>query len=123
MSALNGKMRRVVRHNRLRSKISGTAKRPRLAVFRSISHIYAQLIDDVEGSTITAASSLENELKDKDKDKDSGKISISKVVGESIGRRAAEKGISEIVFDRGGYKYHGRIKAVAEGAREAGLKF
>ncbi|HIA75436.1 MAG TPA: 50S ribosomal protein L18 [Dehalococcoidia bacterium] len=123
MSASNGKMRRVVRHNRLRSKISGTAKRPRLAVFRSISHIYAQLIDDVEGSTITAASSLENELKDKDKDKDSGKISISKVVGESIGRRAAEKGISEIVFDRGGYKYHGRIKAVAEGAREAGLKF
>ena len=123
MSASNGKMRRVVRHNRLRSKISGTAKRPRLAVFRSISYIYAQLIDDVEGSTITAASSLENELKDKDKDKDSGKISISKVVGESIGRRAAEKGISEIVFDRGGYKYHGRIKAVAEGAREAGLKF
>ena len=123
MSALNGKMRRVVRHKRLRSKISGTAERPRLAVYRSISHIYAQLIDDVEGSTITAASSLENELKDKDKDKDSGKISISKVVGESIGRRAAEKGISEIVFDRGGYKYHGRIKAVAEGAREAGLKF
>jgi large subunit ribosomal protein L18 len=83
------------------------------------------LIDDVEGSTIAAASSLENELKDKDKDKDkdSGKISISKVVGESIGRRASEKGISEIVFDRGGYKYHGRIKAVAEGAREAGLKF
>ena len=121
MSASNGKMRRVIRHNRLRSKISGTAARPRLAVFRSISHIYAQLIDDVEGSTIAAASSLENELKDKDKD--SGKISISKVVGESIGRRAAEKGISEIVFDRGGYKYHGRIKAVAEGAREAGLKF
>lgn len=123
MSALNGKMRRVIRHKRLRSKISGTAARPRLAVYRSISHIYAQLIDDVEGSTIAAASSLENELKDKDKDKDSGKISISKVVGESIGRRAAEKGISEIVFDRGGYKYHGRIKAVAEGAREAGLKF
>jgi large subunit ribosomal protein L18 len=123
MSALNGKMRRVVRHKRLRSKISGTAERPRLAVYRSISHIYAQLIDDVEGSTIAAASSLENELKDKDKDKDSGKISISKVVGESIGRRASEKGISEIVFDRGGYKYHGRIKAVAEGAREAGLKF
>jgi large subunit ribosomal protein L18 len=119
MSATNGKMRRVVRHKRLRSKISGTAERPRLAVYRSISHIYAQLIDDVEGSTIAAASSLEN----KDKDKDSGKISISKVVGESIGRRAAEKGISKIVFDRGGYKYHGRIKAVAEGAREAGLKF
>jgi large subunit ribosomal protein L18 len=117
MSATNGKMRRVVRHKRLRSKISGTAERPRLAVYRSISHIYAQLIDDVEGSTIAAASSLEN------KDKDSGKISISKVVGESIGRRAAEKGISEIVFDRGGHKYHGRIKAVAEGAREAGLKF
>lgn len=121
MSALNGKMRRMIRHNRLRSKISGTAERPRLAVYRSISHIYAQLINDVEGSTIAAASSLENELKDKDTD--SGKILISKVVGESIGMRAAEKGISEIVFDRGGYKYHGRIKAVAEGAREAGLKF
>ena len=121
MSASNGKMRRVVRHKRLRSKISGTAERPRLAVYRSISHIYAQLIDDVKGSTIAAASSLENGLNDKEKD--AGKISISKVVGEFIVKRAAEKGISEIVFDRGGYKYHGRIKAVAEGAREAGLKF
>ena len=121
MSTSNGKARRIVRHNRLRSKISGTSDRPRLAVYRSISHIYAQLIDDVEGNTIASASSLENELKTQGKD--SGKITISKVVGESIGRKAKDKGISEIVFDRGGYKYHGRVKAVAEGAREAGLKF
>ena len=87
MSTSNGKMRRVVRHKRLRSKISGTAERPRLAVYRSISHIYAQLIDDVKGSTIAAASSLENGLNDKEKD--AGKISISKVVGEFIGKRAA----------------------------------
>ena len=120
MSTSNGKARRIVRHNRLRSKISGTSDRPRLAVYRSISHIYARLIDDVEGNTIASASSLENELKTQGKD--SGKITISKVVGESIGRKAKDKGISEIVFDRGGYKYHGRVKAVAEGAREAGLK-
>ena len=121
MSTSNGKARRVVRHNRLRSKISGTSQRPRLAVYRSISHIYAQLIDDVEGNTIASASSLETGIKTQAEE--SGKIPISKVVGESIGKKAKDKGISEIVFDRGGYKYHGRVKAVADGAREAGLKF
>jgi len=121
MSTFNGKARRIVRHNRLRSKISGTSERPRLAVYRSISHIYAQLIDDVEGSTIASASSLENDLRTQGKNP--GKITISKVVGESIGKKAKDKGISEIVFDRGGYKYHGRVKAVADGARDAGLKF
>lgn len=121
MPTSNGKMRRIVRHERLRSKISGTAKRPRLAVYRSIAHIYAQLIDDDQGTTVASASSLENELKDQNIG--SGKISISRIVGESIGKKAVGKGISEIVFDRGGYKYHGRVKAVADGAREAGLKF
>ena len=121
MSTSNGKARRVVRHNRLRSKISGTPQRPRLAVYRSISHIYAQLIDDVEGNTIASASSLETGIKTQGEE--SGKIPISKVVGECIGKKAKDKGISEIVFDRGGYKYHGRVKAVADGAREAGLKF
>lgn len=121
MSDARGKLRRVIRHNRLRSKISGTAERPRLAVYRSITHIYAQIIDDVKGNTIVSASSLEDEIKDQGKE--SGKIQISKVVGEVIGKKAVEKGISEIVFDRGGYKYHGRVKAVAEGARESGLKF
>lgn len=121
MSIANGKTRRIVRHDRLRSKISGTAQRPRLAVYRSISHIYAQLIDDDEGVTVASASSLEDELKQQTTG--SGKILISKIVGESIGKRAVGLGISEIVFDRGGFKYHGRVKAVADGAREAGLKF
>ena len=121
MSTSNGKNRRVIRHNRLRSKISGTPQRPRLAVYRSISHIYAQLIDDVEGNTIASASSLENELRTQGKEP--GKISISKVVGESIGKKAKDKGISEIVFDRGGYKYHGRIRSFAEALRKGGLTF
>ena len=97
------------------------ANLPRLVVFRSNLNIYAQLIDDDQGTTVASASSLENELKDQNTG--SGKISISRIVGESLGKKAVGKGISEIVFDRGGYKYHGRVKAVADGAREAGLKF
>lgn len=109
---------RMTRHKRVRGKITGTAERPRLNVFRSLNHIYAQLIDDVKGVTIAAASSVE-----KDFGMNGGNKEAAKKVGEMIAKRAAEKGISEVVFDRGGYVYHGRVKELAEGAREGGLKF
>lgn len=103
----------------IRSKISGTSANPRLAIFRSNTDIYAQLIDDVNGTTLTAASS-----KDKDVKAQKGtKVEISKLVGGAIARKASELGIKTVVFDRGGYLYHGRVKAVAEGAREGGLQF
>ena len=103
---------RLKRHARVRKKISGTAARPRLNVFRSTKHIYAQLIDDVAGVTLASASSMEK-----------GNKEAAKKVGMAIARKAQEKGISEIVFDRSGYIYHGRVKELAEGAREGGLKF
>ena len=109
---------RLHRHKRVRGKISGTAARPRLNVFRSTNHIYAQLIDDVKGVTLAAASTL-----DKDFDGNGGNKEAAKKVGELSAKRAAEKGISEVVFDRGGYIFHGRVKELAEGAREGGLKF
>lgn len=103
----------------IRNKISGTAERPRLSVFRSNKNIYAQLIDDLNGHTIAAATSATLE-----KDETTvGKISVSNQVGKEIAARAQEKGISQVVFDRSGYLYHGRVKSLAEGAREAGLKF
>jgi large subunit ribosomal protein L18 len=113
------KLSRVKRHLRVRKKVHGTAERPRLAVYRSEKNIYAQIIDDVAGKTLVAASSL---------DKDFGlKIGSNKesakMVGELIAKRAVEKGITEVVFDRGGYIYHGRVQMLAEGAREAGLQF
>ncbi len=107
--------KRKQRHSRVRAKLSGTAKRPRLVVFRSINSTYAQLIDDTKGEIICAASDLK---------KDKGtKLEKAKEVGLEIGKLAQEKGIKECVFDRNGYKYHGRVKAIAEGARESGLKF
>lgn len=106
------------RHTRVRGKISGTTERPRLNVYRSLNHIYAQLIDDVKGVTVATASSVE-----KDFGMNGGNKEAAKKVGEMIAKRAAEKGISEVVFDRGGYIYHGRVKELAEGAREGGLKF
>jgi large subunit ribosomal protein L18 len=109
------------RQRRVRAKIRGTAERPRLRVTRSNAHIYAQLVDDVNGVTIASASSIDKELRGqvkKGSDADS-----AKVVGALIGRRALDKGVSEVVFDRGGRLYHGRVKALADGAREAGLKF
>ena len=109
---------RLHRHKRVRGKISGTAARPRLNVFRSTNHIYAQLIDDVKGVTLAAASTLDKEF-----DGNGGNKEAAKTVGELIAKRAAEKGISEVVFDRGGYIFHGRVKELAEGAREGGLKF
>ena len=109
---------RIKRHNRVRGKISGTAERPRLSVFRSENNIYAQLIDDVAGVTLTAASTVEKGFEGK-----GGNIEAAKKVGAAIAERALKKGIEDVVFDRGGYIYHGRVKALAEGAREGGLKF
>ncbi len=109
---------RQKRHLRVRNHISGTAERPRLNIFRSLSNIYAQVIDDVNGVTLVSAST-----KDKDFQNYGGNIEAAKVVGEAVAKRALEKGITEVVFDRGGYVYHGRVAALAEAAREAGLKF
>ena len=109
---------RLKRHRRVRAKISGTAERPRLNVFRSTKHIYAQLIDDVNGVTRASASSM-----DKGFEGNGGNVDGARKVGELIAKNAADKGISEVVFDRGGYIYHGRVQALAEGARENGLKF
>ena len=106
------------RHRRVRGKVAGTPQRPRLNVFRSRSHIYAQVIDDAAGVTLCAASSVEKEFTDK-----GGNIEAAKKIGEAIAKRAKDKGIESVVFDRGGYLYHGRVKALAEGAREAGLQF
>ena len=109
---------RLRRHTRVRGKITGTVQRPRLNVYRSLNHIYAQIIDDVKGVTLVAASSVEMDF-----GMAGGNKEAAKKVGELIAKRAAEKGITEVVFDRGGYVYHGRVKELAEGAREGGLKF
>jgi large subunit ribosomal protein L18 len=112
---------RKKRHARVRRTVTGTAERPRLNVFRSSKHIYAQLIDDVAGKTILSASSLDEEVKGS---VDNGaNVDAAKKVGQLIAKRAKEQGHESIVFDRGGYLYHGRIKALAEGAREEGLQF
>jgi len=104
---------------RLRKRVSGTPERPRLAVYRSLSHIYAQVIDDVAGKTLAAASDMEADLRNAD----GKKSDVAKRVGELIGERAKSAGVTQVVFDRGGFLYHGRVKAVADGAREGGLKF
>ncbi len=112
---------RIRIHQRIRKTLSGTPVRPRLAVFRSNKHIYAQIIDDAKGATVTAASSLDPDTK---KDlKNGGNVAAAKAVGKLIAQRAKAKGIDAVLFDRGGYLYHGRIKALADAAREAGLKF
>lgn len=118
-SQLNPRQRR---HLRVRAKVSGTAQRPRLNVFRSSAHIYAQVIDDVAGHTLVAASSLDADVLDKLTDSKT-KSDKAAAVGAVIGERAKAAGIDSVVFDRGGYRYHGRVKAVAEAAREAGLTF
>ena len=109
---------RVRRHERVRAKISGTAERPRLCVFRSNKNIEVQVIDDVAGNTLVAASTLDKEINTK-----ASNIEAAKEVGELIAKRAIKAGIKNVVFDRGGYIYHGKIKALAEAAREAGLEF
>lgn len=110
------------RHLRVRARVSGTAARPRLNVFRSSAHIYAQVIDDTVGRTLVAASDLEDEIRQR-AGEDATKTARAKVVGQVIGERAKQLGIETVVFDRGGFLYHGRVAAVAEGAREAGLRF
>ena len=112
------KKARLRRHRRVRGKISGTAECPRLNVFRSANNIYAQVIDDVKGVTLAAASSLDKEFTG-----NGGNQEAAHKVGQMVAKRAVEKGIEQVVFDRGGYLYHGRVKELAEGAREGGLKF
>ncbi len=119
---LRDNQRRSRKRVRVRKKISGSAERPRLSVFKSANHIYAQLIDDDKGITLTGASTLSKELAEELKNT-KGRISKSKLVGKLIAKKAAEKNISVVVFDRSGYAYHGKVKAIAEGAREGGLKF
>jgi len=113
--------KRVARHYRQRNKISGTTERPRLSVFRSSKHIYVQLIDDVKGVTVASASTLDAEVKEKIKGMK--KTDVASVVGETVGKRAKAAKVKEVVFDRGGYIYTGRVAALADGARKAGLKF
>lgn len=118
---VNRKEVRVRKHVRVRKKISGTAECPRLAVFRSASHIYAQIIDDDKGVTLVAASTLDKAIKDKIAF--GGNVEAAKEVGKLVAEKAIDAGITDVVFDRGGYMYHGRVQALADGAREAGLKF
>ena len=108
-------------HARIRKRLSGTPQRPRLAVFRSQGHIYAQVVDDLAGQTLCAAGSLDKELRATLKR--GSDVAAAKAVGNLVARRALDKGITDVVFDRGGFKYHGRIKALADAAREGGLKF
>jgi len=108
---------RVARHTRLRKKVAGNPERPRLAVFRSLKHIYAQIIDDAQGVTLASASSQEKELSAK------GNREGAKAVGAALAQRAKSAGVSQVVFDRGGFRYHGRVASLAKGAREAGLEF
>ena len=112
---------RIRRHRRVRARVKGITSRPRLCVFRSPNHIYAQVIDDSQGHTLTSASTLDPEMKEEAV----GKVKVAKaeLVGSMLAKRALSKGISQVVFDRGGYKYHGRVKALAESARREGLKF
>jgi len=109
------------RKNRIRKKVQGSSERPRLSVFRSAAHIYAQVIDDGKGITITAASTLDADVKEGMSSV--GNIEAAKKVGASVAKKALEKGVKDVVFDRGGYIFHGRIKALADAAREAGLNF
>ncbi len=113
--------RRMRRHLRIRKRIIGTPERPRLSVFRSLKHIYAQIIDDTTGRTLCSASTLDKELRDKMKGLTKNQQAIE--VGKLIAKRALELGIRQVAFDRGGHKYHGRVKALADAAREAGLEF
>jgi large subunit ribosomal protein L18 len=116
------KIRREKIRKRVRSKIFGTSERPRLSVYRSLKHIYAQIIDDTKGHTLVAMSSLSKEIRDKVKEAKT-KTEVSRIVGLALAKKAFEKGITKVVFDRNGYKYHGRVKALAEAAREGGLIF
>ena len=117
VKVIDSKKSRIKRRKRIRAKISGTAACPRLSVFRSAKHIYAQIIDDEQGVTLVSASTM-----DKDFNGFGGNVEAAAEIGKKIAAKALEKGITEVVFDRGGYVYHGRVKALADGAREGGLK-
>ncbi|HZQ43306.1 MAG TPA: 50S ribosomal protein L18 [Acidobacteriaceae bacterium] len=120
---INAPQRNVIRkrvHKRIRARLAGTTERPRLNVYRSLNHIYTQIIDDETGTTIVSASTMSNKGEGR---KAGGNVAAAKEVGKLIAERAKEKGIKRVVFDRGGYLYHGRIKALADAAREAGLEF
>jgi large subunit ribosomal protein L18 len=122
MGATNpSKLSWLKRKKRIRKHLSGTDQMPRMSVFRSSKHIYAQLIDDVSGCTLVAASSMEKVVKDQPKFE--SKIAVAEHIGKVLGERAIQKGVKKIVFDRNGFKYHGRVKAVSKGARDAGLVF
>jgi large subunit ribosomal protein L18 len=121
MSKYNTRDARHRRHARVRKKVSGAADRPRLCVFRSPNHIYAQVIDDEQGNTLVTASTLDAEIKNDSKGKK--KTGRAELVGSLLAKRAKEKGISQVAFDRGGFKYQGRVKALADAARKGGLKF
>lgn len=121
MGRLAPRQARERRHRRVRAKVSGTVQRPRLSVFRSLRHIFAQVIDDQRGHTLAAASTLDPELRGQRGGKAKGEQ--AGLVGALVARRALELGIKQVVFDRGGYQFHGRVKALAEAAREAGLGF
>ena len=108
-------------HRRVRQSLTGTPERPRLSVYRSLAHLYAQVIDDSTGKTIVSAGSNDKEMRKQTKG--GGNVAAAKLVGKTVAERARQKGISQVVFDRGGYRYHGRVKALADAAREAGLKF
>ncbi|MFC1968188.1 50S ribosomal protein L18 [Chloroflexota bacterium] len=121
MSRGRSRTGRERRHARSRAKIAGTASRPRLCVFRSLNHIYTQVIDDSTGHTLTSASTMDPEVRDRTNG--GAKRGKAELVGSLVARRALEKGVDQVVFDRGGYKYHGRVAALAEAARQAGLRF
>lgn len=120
ISALDRAQERERIHKRIRNKIAGTASRPRLCVFRSLNHMYAQIVDDGQGKTLVSASTRDKGLREQGK---GGNVNAAKAVGKAIAERARVKGIESVVFDRGGYIYHGRVKALADAARESGLKF
>jgi len=121
MSKVEPGLKRQQRHVRVRVKVKGTEARPRLCVFRSLNHIYAQVIDDPKGHTLSSASSLDPEIKNDSSGKT--KSGVAELVGSLIAKKALSQGIKMVVFDRGGYKYHGRVKSLAEAARQGGLKF
>ena len=121
MPKIDSNVVRLRVHERIRKKVNGTESRPRLCVFRSNKHIYAQIVDDSKGTTLTAASTLDADAKAQVKN--GGNVAAAKAVGKMVAKRALEKGIQSVLFDRGGYIYHGRVKALADAAREAGLKF
>ncbi len=121
MRKTDSRTARYRRHRHVRLKVKGTSSRPRLCVFRSLNHIYAQVIDDPQGHTLASASTLDPEIKGETNGK--SKTGEAELVGLALAKRALSKGIKQVVFDRGGYKYHGRVKALAEAARQGGLKF